>query len=514
MDRSRSLLRITLFAIIFSLGILELSSLNALSQPRSRRASLERTNYRTTGRRDLVGPYMPIVGVKLPPPWDVRVPTPGDGDFSAAQDKAWEILGTALQRFSTTVGRKGALQPNSVEAFGSVPNVFRIHAFAPSAIPTLRAQSGIMFVSNAPGVVGVRPAQSWREESLIDPAQIGLENPGAVSYIDITGLKLSSRADVDIDVFGAWDRTIGKPDVVVAIIDDEFDLTQPEIASNVYTNTKEIPCNGIDDDGNGFIDDYQGYHSQRRSGCYNPTAGPVQHGTSMALAMAALPKTTTNTITGVAPGVRYLPIATGPLLDSGLNHAYAYVIAMKRAGVPIRVVNLSLSQSTPHPWACSPTDKKGPSLIGELLASAVTVVAAAGNEGSNNDVSFVCPSGLARTSDTMISVGAVDFEGKLPFFSNFGLNSVTVAAPGSAIYTGYGYQTGTSIATALVSGVVALMYSANSEITPAEVKRIVIETAKLSELNLPNQTRGIISAARAVKAVPGRWGPAIKKPKL
>lgn len=497
---------------LFSSGVHE-----AAANPRSARASLERRNAHVTGRRDIVGPYDPIVGVKLPPPWDVRVPSAGDSDFSAAQDQAYEILGTALQGFFSTSRRKGALQPNTVESFSSVPNVFRIHGFAPQAIPDLRAKSGILFVSNDPGIVGVRPPQSWREEMLMDPAQIGLENPGGVSYTDIDGRTHASRQDIDIDVLRAWDRTIGKPDVIVAIIDDEFDLSKPEIAANVYTNKNEVPCNGIDDDKNGFIDDYRGYHVERKTGCYSPTSNKdTLHGTSMALAMASSPKTETTTITGVAPGVRYLPVATGSRFDAMLNNAYAYVVALQRAGVPIRVVNLSLAQSQPYPWLCSLMNKQGTSFtnLGELLRSGTTIVAAAGNEGSNNDTTFVCPSGLARNYDNVISVGAVDFEGKLPFFSNFGLKSVTIAAPGSAVYTGYGYQTGTSIATALVSGVVALMYSANADLTPAEVKRIIIETAKLPELNLPNQSKGIISAGQAVRAVPGRWGPGLKKPPL
>ena len=487
----------------------------ATAQPRSIRGSLERQKTRVTGRRDIVGPYLPIVGVKLPPPWDVRIPGPGDSDFSAANEKAWEILGTALQGFLSTPRIKGSLQPNSVESFSSAPNVFRLHGFAPQSIPSLRSQRGILFVSNDPGVVGVRPPQSWREEMLMDPAQIGLENPGDVSYTDIDGRSHSSRKDVDIDVLSAWERTIGTTEVVVAILDDEFDLSKPEIATNVYTNKREIPCNGIDDDKNGFIDDYQGYHVERRTGCYSPSKGDTQHGTSMALALASSPKIQTTTITGVAPGVRYLPVATGSRFDATLNNAYAYVVAMKQSGVPIRVVNLSLGQSHPYPWLCSPMNKQGTSFtnLGELLRTGTTIVAAAGNEGSNNDTTFVCPSGLARDYDNVISVGAVDFEGKLPFFSNFGRTSVTIAAPGSAIYTGYGYQTGTSIATALVSGIVALMYSANAELTPAEVKRIIIETAKLPELNLPNQSKGIISAGQAVRAVPGRWGPGLKKPR-
>jgi subtilisin family serine protease len=217
--------------------------------------------------------------------------------------------------------------------------------------------------------------------------------------------------------------------------------------------------------------------------------------------MASLPTRLTSSIAGVAPGVLYLPIAYQG--DASLDHAYSYLVAMRRAGVPIRVANLSFGNAKPHPSQCSPRTKNDKALtpLGELLSSDISIVAAAGNEGINNDIHFVCPAGHAKNYDSVISVGAVDPQGHLPFYSNFGNSSVTTSAPGSAVFMGYGYQTGTSIATALVSGIVALMYTANPDLTPSEVKRVIIETTKMPELNLPTRSKGIISATNAVKAV-------------
>ena len=496
---------------------------SALAAPRSSKYAYERRKVRGGAVRcDLVTPYITLIGVQLPAPWDSRVPGPNDADFSAAQDAAWDVISQTVGPFVSNGGIKKSINPNSVESFSSVPNIFRLHGFNPQSLPALRTKPGVLFASNNPGVVGVQASRATSEDILIHPAQIGLENPGDVPYTDLDGQQHLSRKDVDIDIFDAWKRTVGNSNVIVAIIDDGFDNSKPELATNLYTNTKEVPCNGLDDDQNGFVDDYQGYDANRRTGCpAKPTTGrtpeQVQHGTAMALALASSPRVVTGTISGVAPGIRYLPVSGGPLIGSGvLNHAYEYVLAMRRTGVPIRVLNVSLGAMEPLPWACSPTSKDGKRLtpLGQLISSGVTVVAAAGNEGDNIDRHFVCPSSLSKTFDTVISVAAVDLSGRAPFFSNFGDTAATISAPGTAIYTGYDYQTGTSVATALVSGTVALMYSANPNLTPAEVKQTLIQTAKMTELNLPTQSKGIVSAGAAVKAVAGREGPAIKKPLL
>lgn len=509
-------------AAVVAFALLLLPTQSGSASPQSSKYAYERRKVRGGSVRcDIVNPFITLIGVQLPAPWDKRIPGPNDADFSAAQDAAWDVIATTVGPFVSNGRIKGSIAPNSIESFSSVPNIFRLHGFNPQSLPALRARPGVLFASNNPGVVGVQAPRPTREDILIHPAQLGLENPGAVTYTDLDGQQHQSRKDVDIDIFDAWNRTVGNPNVIVAIIDDGFDTSKPELAANLYTNTKEVPCNGLDDDQNGFVDDYQGYDAERRTGCpakATPKRFPEQvlHGTAMALALASSPRVVTGTVSGVAPGIRFIPVTAGPLIGRGLDHAYEYVLAMRRAGVPVRVLNVSLGAMHPSPWACSPTTKDGKALttLGQLISSGMTVVAAAGNEGDNIDTNFVCPSSLSKTFDSVISVAAVDLSGRAPFFSNFGTTAVTISAPGTAIYTGYDYQTGTSVATALVSGTVALMYSANPNLTPAEVKRTLIGTAKMTDLNLPTQSKGIVSAGAAVKAVGGRTGPAIKKPLL
>jgi subtilisin family serine protease len=241
----------------------------------------------------------------------------------------------------------------------------------------------------------------------------------------------------------------------------------------------------------------------------------------MALTIGApFRRPTENSIVGIAPGIRFLPVHLNNNFKN-INEAYTYIATMKKRGVPVRVINLSLglpmTQNLPiTQFECALVARTGrPTPLGELLASDVTIVAAAGNEGSNNDIQPVCPGNFASVHPHVVTVGAVDPAGKHPFFSNFGKISVTTSAPGSAVYTGYGYSTGTSVAAAHVSGIAALMYSIDSSLTAKELKEILIGATRYKELDLPTVSRGIVSANLAATAVAQRVRPtSLRKPPL
>lgn len=485
--------------------------------------SLERRKTRVSSRYDIVGPNETLVGVRLPPPWDTSPPQPGTLDFAKAQSEGWEILIRTLfpKGISSASRRKTAIPTNdSIESFQSAPNIFRLYGLMPDAVPWLRSQPSVLFVSNNPGVVSI-DQRAPKQNPISNPKQLNLDNPGGVPFTDIRGITQNSKTDIDIDTVGAWLWSIGRTDVVIAIIDDEFDLTKPELKDNVYVNAGEIPCNGVDDDGNGYVDDVSGYHIGLKSGCTQTTRKTVEHGTSMALAISApFRRPSEESIVGIAPGARFLPISLGHNFTK-LNDAFEYVLSMKRNGAPIRVVNLSLGFSLGPSLSAISTcglaaNAKGLTPLGALLRSDISVVTAAGNDGSNNDTSPVCPGNYASVHSNVITVAAVDHAGNHPFFSNFGRSSVTTSAPGSAIYTGYGYSTGTSIAAAQVSGIVALMYSIDPSLTAARVKEVILTSTKHKEsLNLPTQSGGIVDAVTAVRSVSGRDRPAgIKKPPL
>lgn len=475
---------------------------------RTVKASLGKRKTHVSARYDVIDKGEAIIGVRPPPPWDTTPAPPGTNRFLLANEASWETLIQIL--FPDGIPKAPSdttMIPayNSIESFKTAPNIFRLYGLRKEAISLLRKNPDVLFVSTDPGIVNI-DRKVGLQSPFMNPKQINIENPGSVPFTDVTGVTQSSTKGIDIKSILAWRNSVGSPDVVVAIIDDSFDLTKPELKKSIYTNTKEIPCNGKDDDENGYVDDANGYNIQLKTGCVKNVPTDISHGTSMAITIAApLRRPSPDSIVGIAPNVRFLPIHLDESFHN-INEAFSYILTMKRRGVPIRVVNLSLGfpirMTEKIQELCGLTiPNKGLTPLGEILDSDMTVVAAAGNRGSNNDVFPVCPANYAAVHPNIITVAAVDPAGKHPFFSNFGRESVTTSAPGSAVYTGYGYSSGTSIAAAHISGIVALMYSIDRSLTPPQVKKIIVDSTKHKELNLPTASGGIVSAYIATNKV-------------
>jgi hypothetical protein len=309
--------------------------------------TLKKRNARVSARYDIIGPNETLVGVRLPPPWNTFVAKPSTVQFYAIQDEAWKVLvGALFPNGKPTSPRIKPILPatDSIETFASVPHIFRLHGLQPEGIPMLRKHPNILFVSNKPGVVNIE-ARSANQNGVVNPKQINLDNPGDVPFTDLTGTTLKSVNGMDIDGIMPWRWSIGSADVVVAIIDDSFDLTKQEFKESLYTNTGEIPCNGIDDDRNGYVDDATGYDVTLNTGCFQPPQTTSTHGTSMALTIAApFRRPTESSIVGISPGVRFLPVHLNNNFKN-INKAYTYIATMKKRGVPVRVINLSLGLS-------------------------------------------------------------------------------------------------------------------------------------------------------------------------
>ena len=482
---------------------------------RTGKESLTLRRTRISSRRyNIIEPGEVIVGVRLPSPWDTMTPSPDSDENKILRGIAGNILFNLLFRngLLTPTTDPNLVGPGyyaqTFEAFRTAPHLFRISGIQAESIPTLRNDPDVLFVSTDPGVVMIE-TRVGNQTDFMNPKQINLENPGDIPFTDATGVTQKSLRGIDIKSILAWRYSVGSPDVVVAIIDDSFDLTKPELKDSIYTNTKEIPCNGKDDDNNGYIDDANGYNIARKTGCMKNVPTGTSHGTSMALTIAApLRRPSPESIIGIAPNIRFLPIQLDEKFQE-VDDAISYILAMKRNGVPIRVVNLSLGHPIPQfnllnpgEIACGLTTRtKELTPLGQLLESDMTVIAAAGNEGRDNDLFPVCPATYAAVHPHIMTIAAVDPAGKHPFFSNYGKTSVTTSAPGVAVYTGYGYSTGTSIAAAHVSGIVALMYSIDPSLTAAQVKEIVMQSTKRPELKLPTATGGVLSAFRATTKV-------------
>ncbi len=295
----------------------------------------------------------------------------------------------------------------------------------------------------------------------------------------------------------AWDNGAqGQWGTVVAVLDTGVDINHPDLAPNIWMNPRET-ANGIDDDGNGFIDDISGWDfSDNDSSPLDPNG----HGTHVAGTIGAVADNGLGVV-GVAPHTKLLPVrfldagGTGSLFDA--VRAISYVTGLKRSGVNVVAINAS--------WG-STDSRVLDAVVREAAAAGILFVAAAGNAASNNDVTPVSPANIEAAN--VISVAATDAAGNLATFSNYGPQTVDVAAPGVGILStipggGYGSLSGTSMAAPHVSGVVAVIASKHPEWSATEIRDAIFSSGDpLTTLSGRIASGRRVNAARAVVGEP------------
>jgi subtilisin family serine protease len=233
----------------------------------------------------------------------------------------------------------------------------------------------------------------------------------------------------------AWDIAKGSNEVIVAVIDSGVDYTHEDLAPNMWINKREIPDNGIDDDGNGYVDDVYGiapgYSQVVKNIKISDPMDVLGHGTHVAGIIGAVGNNGKG-IVGVNWNVKILSCMaakppTGFLYLADTLECYEYIASLKDRGENIKVINASYGGPyySYHEF----------SAIQRLRDRGILFVAAAGNEGNNNDISpeYPCNYNL----DNIICVVSTDRNDNLSWFSNYGNSTVHVAAPGEQIYSTY-----------------------------------------------------------------------------
>jgi subtilisin family serine protease/subtilisin-like proprotein convertase family protein len=298
--------------------------------------------------------------------------------------------------------------------------------------------------------------------------------------------------DADIDAPEAWDIATGSVSTLVAVIDTGVDYTHPDLAANMWTNPGEIPGDGIDNDGNGFIDDIHGYDFANNDG--NPM-DDHGHGTHVAGTIGAVGNNGIG-VTGVNWNVRIIAVK---FLDSSGNGTTADAIRALNYAVQMgaQVSNNSYGGST-----AEDADPLFEQAIRNAANYGHIFVAGAGNSTSNNDVEPFYPASF--DADNIVAVAATDNNDQLASFSNYGVGSVDLAAPGVDILSTqpggqYGLLSGTSMASPHVAGVIALVRSVHPEWNYHQTIDSVLNSVDyLPALEGRTITGGRLNAARAL----------------
>jgi subtilisin family serine protease len=288
---------------------------------------------------------------------------------------------------------------------------------------------------------------------LIEPNYIVsvLRTPNDPQFSQLWGLNNSGQTGgtpgADVDALHAWDIQTGSSSVVVAIIDTGVDYIHPDLAANIWTNAGEVPGNGVDDDGNGFIDDVRGWDFVNRD---NNPADDFGHGTHCAGTVGAVGNNGLG-VAGVSWSVRIMPLK---FLGSDGFGTTADAISCIEYATAMGANIMSNS------WGGGGFSEALRLAIQDAGNAGILFVAAAGNSGRDTDIVPNYPSGYDLPN--VIAVAATDHNDQLAVFSNYGAVSVDLAAPGVNIVStvpsgGYASLSGTSMATPHVSGILALI---------------------------------------------------------
>ena len=310
------------------------------------------------------------------------------------------------------------------------------------------------------------------------------------------------------NIYNAWDITKGSSDIIVAVIDSGVDIDHPDLINNIWTNKNEIIGNGIDDDNNGYIDDIYGWDFVNNDNDVNPdidisciaekkcSLEGVNHGTVISGIIVGEQNNNIG-ISGIAPNAKVMALKV--LNPNGGGNIEDVVNAIKYAkDKGASIINMSFVGTNDSIFLQQ--------IMEETAFSNIIFTVAAGNNtsgGYNLNIDPMYPVCTKFNNKVSIGVSATDKNDKKPIFANYGSDCINFSAPGTSIFstTVYkgehssfnnyynGYWSGTSVATPIVSGAIALIKSINPNLNNEEVFAILNDNS--TDLGNKNLGRSI-----------------------
>ena len=359
-------------------------------------------------------------------------------------------------------------QPGLLERLGEDTEIFDVWMVDSSTLAVVTNYTEVELAAAIGSDVEIVPdaaVHAFEDDPYFDQ-QWALENTGqSAGYV----------ADADVDITDAWPLASGGVGVVVAVLDTRVDFAHPDLAGSSWVNTDENCSNGIDDDGNGYVDDCFGWDFVNRD------ASPWDrnnhyHGTHVAGIVGARRDATG--IAGVAPGSTIMDLRVLDTRGSGYSSWFGAAI---RYAVDngADVINMSLGTQPGSPRSSFDYVEQA---IQYAHANDVLIVAAAGNSNVDIDGAPVWPASFAPLYDNVLTIASTDSADGRSSFSNYGQATVTMGAPGSHILSTvpggtWKNASGTSMAAPMVAGAAALLIGDLPGATPQEVGNRLIAAA-------------------------------------
>lgn len=323
-------------------------------------------------------------------------------------------------------------------------------------------------------------------------------NDGSCSQIEINPELCSIskfKKNMDINILQIWNKKLQNfNNVIIAVIDTGIDFQHEDLVGKEWINRGEIPNDGIDNDNNGYIDDINGWNFCENNNklLSGEEVYENDHGTMVAGIIAA--NHNSIGIAGIAGQcnvrIMSIKILTELTHKGNIDNLIKGIEYAENMGADI--CNLSLGFLNEN--------KEIEKIMRE---SSMLFVTSAGNQGENLDVNKQYPA--CYSLDNVITVASMGFDGELDSRSNYGKKYVDVVAPGTYLYStcvnnSYNYDSGTSMATAVVTGIAAIIYANMSKVTPNEVKKVISKNViLLDKFENVISSGGYVDAKKAIE---------------